>query len=128
MRVGKIGRLACMGDLGDLSAFLVVLCAGIMHGILLLLLSPQTWWLGFDLFRILLFIICLNCTHVQLFLVPYNFFIFCCWKRCLSMCKDCSRVCRFQPVSDLRDYSKYLYLHSTFYEYMKLLEKKSKFS
>ena len=50
MRVGQISRLACMGDLGDLSAFLVVLCAGIMHGILLLLLAPQKWWLGFGLF------------------------------------------------------------------------------
>ena len=50
MRVGQISRLACMGELGDLSAFLVVLCAGIMHGILLLLLAPQKWWLGFVLF------------------------------------------------------------------------------
>lgn len=80
-----------MGDLGDLSAFLVVLCAGIMHGILLLLLSPQKWWLGFGLFFcILLFIICPNCTHVQLFLVPYSLLL-CCSRRCLSWCKHSGR-------------------------------------
>ena len=42
-------------------------------------------------FFILLFIICPNCTYMQLFLVPYIFFVFCCSRRCLSMCKNCSK-------------------------------------
>ena len=33
-----------------------------------------------------------NCTCTQLFLVPYiSFFVFCCWRRCLSRCKPCSK-------------------------------------
>ena len=38
-----------------------------------------------------LFVICPNCPRVRLFLVPYSFFVFCCWKRCLSRCKHCSK-------------------------------------
>ena len=40
--------------------------------------TSQKWQLGFLTFCILLFIICPNCAWVQLFLVPYRFFVFCC--------------------------------------------------
>ena len=42
-------------------------------------------------FCIFLSIICTNCTYTQLFLVPYDFFVFCCWNRHLSRCKHCSK-------------------------------------
>ena len=42
-------------------------------------------------FCILLSIICPNCTCMQLFLVPYSFFVFCCLRRRLSRCKNCSK-------------------------------------
>ena len=45
----------------------------------------------FGLFCILLSIICPNCACTQLFLVPSSFFVFCCWRRCLSKCKHCSK-------------------------------------
>ena len=41
-------------------------------------------------FRISLFIICPNCACRQ-FLVPYSFFVFCCWRRDLSRCKHSSK-------------------------------------
>ena len=56
-----------------------------------LLLALQNWWLGFQSLCILLSRICPNCTFTQLFLVPYRFFVFCCWRRHLSRCKPCSR-------------------------------------
>ena len=40
---------------------------------------------GLWCFCILLFVIAFPC--VQLCLVPYNFFVFCCSRRCLSRCK-----------------------------------------
>ena len=40
-----------------------------------------------------------NCECMKLFLVPYNFFVFCCWKRGLSRCKHCS-TCSKGPRSD----------------------------
>lgn len=42
---------------------------------------------GFWSFCILLFLMCLNCTCTQLFLVSFSFFVFCCWQRCLSRWK-----------------------------------------
>ena len=42
------------------------------------------------LFCVLLSIIFPSCTCMQLFLVPYSFFVFCCSKRDLSRCKHCS--------------------------------------
>ena len=42
-------------------------------------------------FCIFLSIICTNCTYMQLFLVPYDFFVFCCWKSHLPRCKRCSK-------------------------------------
>ena len=35
--------------------------------------------------------ICPNYTWMQLFLVPYSFFVFCCWRRGVSRCKHCSK-------------------------------------
>ena len=43
-----------------------------------------------------------NWACTQLFLVPYIFFVFCCWQRRLSRCKHCSTAAkgpRSQPVS-----------------------------
>ena len=47
---------------------------------------------GFWSFRILLFIISHSC--VRLFLVPYSFFVFCCWRRGVSRCKPCRKGSR----------------------------------
>ena len=47
----------------------------------LFLLAPQKWPLVFLVFFVhnyLLSIICYNCTCKQVFLVPYNLFVFCC--------------------------------------------------
>ena len=52
---------------------LMVLCVGTMHTALFLLPTPQKWQLSILVFCIL-FTICPNCTHVQLFSVPYSFF------------------------------------------------------
>ena len=65
-------------------------CRGGMHSILILVLAPQKWQLGFWSFYISLFIICQNCTCEQLFLVLYSGCVFCCWSRCLSRCKLCN--------------------------------------
>ena len=46
---------------------------------------------SFCSFCILFSIICPNCPCTQLFLVPYSFFTFCCWRRCLSKCKHYSK-------------------------------------
>ena len=43
---------------------------------------------GFDLFWSR---ICPNYTCMGLFLVPYSFFVFCCWRRGVSRCKHCSK-------------------------------------
>ena len=46
--------------------------------------------------------ICTNCTCMQLFLIPYSFFVFCCARRDVSRCKQCSTAekgFRFQSVS-----------------------------
>ena len=42
-------------------------------------------------FCILLSILRPNCTCMQLFLVPYSFFVFCCLRRHLSRCRRCSK-------------------------------------
>ena len=47
---------------------------------------------GFLSFCIFLSIICPNCAaYAQLFLVPYSFFVFCCLKKPLVRCKNCSK-------------------------------------
>ena len=46
---------------------------------------------SFCSFCILFSIICPNCPRTWLFLVPYSLFVFCCWRRCLSKCKHCSK-------------------------------------
>ena len=51
----------------------------------------QKWQLGFWSLCIFLSIICPNCTYMQLFVVPYSFFVFCCSRRCLSRCKHGSK-------------------------------------
>ena len=35
--------------------------------------------------------ICPNCACRQLFLVPYSFLVFCCWRRGVSRCQHCSK-------------------------------------
>ena len=48
------------------------------------------------------FRICLNCSCMQLFLVAYSFFVFCCSRRGVSRCKHCNTTAkspRSQPVS-----------------------------
>ena len=78
---------------------LVGLSAGGMCSTLLLLPTPsfcsclfrsrnQDFFFFFWSFHICFPIICPNCTHAQLFLDPYNFFIFCCSRKgltCLSL-------------------------------------------
>ena len=57
-----------------------------MHVTVLLLPSPQKWQLvSYPIVHN-----CLNCAHVQLFLVPYSL-LFCCSRRCLSWCKHSGR-------------------------------------
>ena len=41
-------------------------------------------------FFALLSVICPHCTCRLLFLAPYNFFVFCCWRSCLSRYQRCS--------------------------------------
>ena len=60
----------------------------------------------FGLFVSFRYRICPNCSCTQLFLVPYSFFVFCCWRRGVSRCKHCSKGAhvpakgpRSQPVS-----------------------------
>ena len=53
--------------------------------------SASSWVLFFWYFCILLSIICPNCICMQLFLVSYSFFVFCCSRRHLSRCKHCSK-------------------------------------
>ena len=69
---------------------------------LLLLEAFQKWQLGFLVSMYLLSRIYSNSTCMQLFLVPYSFFIFCCSRRGVSRCKNCSTAAkgpRSQPVS-----------------------------
>ena len=61
--------------MGGLSASLVVLCAGIVSRTLLLLQAPQSGSLFWS-FGVLLFTVCPKCSYIQLFLVPYSFFVF----------------------------------------------------
>ena len=55
------------------------------------LFRSGSWIFFFLVFSIFLSIICPNCTCMQLFLVPYNFFVFCCSRRGLSRCKPRSK-------------------------------------
>ena len=65
-----IGRLGLRGSWGGLPTPLGVLCSGITHSTLLLFLAPQKWQLHWGLF-VSLFIICLNCAGMHLFLALY---------------------------------------------------------
>ena len=103
--VGLEGRLRCSAHPSS-----GVHAAG-MHSTLLLFLIPcfcSRLFKGgssvFESFCIFLRRICPNCACTELFLVPYSFFVFCCWRRGLSRCKHCSTAAkgpRSQPVSDL---------------------------
>ena len=75
------------GDLGVLPTPLVVLISEGMNNTLLLLPTPgfllqvlRKWQLVFLVCLYLLPRICPNYTCMQLFLVPYSFFAFCCWR------------------------------------------------
>ena len=61
--------------MGGLPTSLVVLCAGVVPGTLLLFQKSQKWQLGFGSFCVMLFIICLICACLQLSLVPESFFL-----------------------------------------------------
>ena len=61
---------------------------------LFLLLAPEKWQLVFLVFLYLSSIICPNYACIQLFLVPYSFFVFCCLRRCLSRCKLCNTAAK----------------------------------
>ena len=69
--------------------------------LLLLALQKKAW--AFWSFCILLSLIWLNCACRQLFSVPYSYFVFCCWRRCLSRCKPCSKVSPGHLLSNTRD-------------------------
>ena len=70
----------------------VVSCAGIMRS-MYPAFSPGTSEVaaGFLVFSVLVLRICPNCLCMQLFLVLYSFFIFCCWRRRLFKCEHCSK-------------------------------------
>ena len=81
----------------------VVLCAGLMEKSLPLLPAAQKWQLVSGIFGILLFIIAPT-APVQLFSVPFGFFVFCCSRKYLSRCKHSgkgSQVPAYQPVSQV---------------------------
>ena len=69
-------------------------------------------------FCILLFTIAPTAHVVQLFLVPYSFFVLCCLRRCLSRCKHCSKGSKVlaylisMPV--LRIFFKFIYFINLF--------------
>ena len=99
-----------LGRLGVLPTSLVVLCA---RGLCSTLFLPLTPYFCSGLFRsgswvfwslcIFLSIICPNCTCIQLFLVPYSFFVFR-YLKCLSRYKHWSILAkgpRYQPISIL---------------------------
>uniref|UniRef100_A0AC11EQ66 RNA polymerase II, I and III subunit E n=1 Tax=Ovis aries TaxID=9940 RepID=A0AC11EQ66_SHEEP len=74
-------------DSGGLPTLWVVLCAGIRPGTQLLLRHLRSG--GFDF--LLLSIICSSWAIARLFLVPHGFWVFCCWRRCLSKCRRCRK-------------------------------------
>ena len=57
--------------------------SGSWEGILFFVLSQLGFFQSFCIF---LSITCPKCSCTQLFLVPYSFFVFCPWRRCLSRC------------------------------------------
>lgn len=75
-------------------------CAEVVCGTLLLFPTLQKWqlvfWRGFSSSFLFFFLYLVvqnlpNCTSMQLFFVPYSFFLFCCLRRCLSRCKHCCK-------------------------------------
>lgn len=89
------------GGLGGLHIPLGVLCARGMHSTLLLLWTPQKWHLSFGRFVSFCSKFTPTTAGTQLFLVLYNFFVFCCSRRYLSRCNHCSKRSQLQvqPVS-----------------------------
>ena len=80
-----------MASLGGLPTPLVVMCAGGVLSALLLLQALHKWKLGFLVFLYLTVHNLPQLLYTQLFLVPYSFFVFRCWRRPLSSCKDCNK-------------------------------------
>ena len=77
----KWGEGGVRGWLGWSADPLVVLCPGTVLSALLLLLAPGgRVAVQFRPFCVLFFIICPICACMKLFLVPYSFFVFCCWR------------------------------------------------
>ena len=92
---------------GWLRWFAQTLGGGVQEGggigsTLLSLLALPKWKLGFSVSLYLLSRICPNCACTWFFLVPYGFFVFCCWRRGVSRGKHCGTAAkgpRSQPVS-----------------------------
>ena len=97
---GEAGRVAgwCPHPLGS------VICRGMSgtlpllraHSLFLLALSKGSW--AFCGVFVSFVQNWTNCKYTQLFLVPYNFFVFCRWWRDSSRCNHCSIAAK---VSDL---------------------------
>ena len=80
-----------------LRCFVHLLLGGVSRGMghtLLLLRTLQKWQLDLLVSLYLLSRICSYCTCMQLFLVPYNCFLFCCLRRGVSSCKHCSTAAK----------------------------------
>ena len=76
--------------LGGLPTPRVAPCAGVIHSTLLLLPEPQKWQLDFGLFVSRSQFAPAARAH-SYFQVPYSFLIFCCSRRSLSRCRNCSK-------------------------------------
>ena len=77
---GSVHRSGRKGSLSVLSNLSVVLSVEAMHSTLLFRSVSRV-------FLYLFCPICPNYASIQLFLVSYSFFVFCCSRRCLSRCK-----------------------------------------
>ena len=92
MSRGWAGEVRCFADpVGG------AVCKGLVQyplfafNTLFLLRALQRWQLGFWSFHILLSIDLPQLASMQLFLVPYSFFVFCCWRRRVSRYKQCCK-------------------------------------
>ena len=86
VRVGADPWSRLRAGLGGLPTPLVVLCAGVMPNPALLL-SPQKQQYISVFFCVSLFIIAQTAQCLQIFLVCYRLFVFCCSRRCLFRCQ-----------------------------------------
>ena len=95
-----------------------------LGGIDMLLLLQPLWkkQLGFLVSLCLLSRICLNCACMQLFLVPYSFFVFCCSKRGMSRCKlHCPKGSQVLDLSHSRPHPRDCFLFKLFLFFLFLI-------